>query len=340
MGPGGSFKKLNDSFLTEECAHEISSYFSLEVCTAPAGLLDRILHAPMRHHTLLPMLQEGQYWVDVARVAEDARQHFEGLSEKEPPKPSKVIVFDIDETTLSNAAEWQLKLQVWIGLHQRKRTVGRKAALPATAPDATQAPNFEKTAVGITDRPPLAPMLGLYHYFYASGFRYGCVHMCRWSPQTACSCAGIKCLSRCSHPSSRCDFGPPSPLSVAFVTGRNEAARNSTAINLKAAGYGSLCKSSAASAGSSHAEEGGTAAEGGQQPDAFGRPGTPCYVALHLRDMGDDRLASVYKPDRRAALEAAGFDIYGNFGDQFSDLDGTSSAPHSFKLPNPAYLIL
>lgn len=131
----------------------------------------------------------------------------------------------------------------------------------------------------------------------------------------------------------------PSLRSVAFITGRNEAARNSSAINLQAAGYGALCKPAA---GSSQAAESGTAAEGveGGQRDAFGRPGNPCYVALHVRDMGDDRLASVYKPDRRSELEAAGFYIYGNFGDQFSDLDGTSAAPHSFKLPNPAYLIL
>ena len=181
MGPGGSFKKLNDSFLTEECAHEISSYFSLEVRSASTSLPDCILHPCLRHHALFPVLQEGQYWVDVARVAEDARQHYEGLSEKEPPKPSKVIVFDIDETTLSNAAEWQLKLQAWIGLLQRKSNMGRKAALPASALDATRAPNFEKAAVGIADSPPLAPMLGLYHYFYASGFRCGCVHTYRGS---------------------------------------------------------------------------------------------------------------------------------------------------------------
>ena len=70
------------------------------------------------------------------------------------------------------------------------------------------------------------------------------------------------------------------------------------------------------------------------------RPGRPCYVALHLRDLDDGRLASVYKPERRGDLERDGFEVYGNFGDQFSDLDGPSSAPHSFKLPNPAYLIL
>ena len=44
MGPGGSFKKLNDSFLTEECAHEISSYFSLEVCSALTSLPGCISH--------------------------------------------------------------------------------------------------------------------------------------------------------------------------------------------------------------------------------------------------------------------------------------------------------
>ncbi len=52
------------------------------------------------------------------------------------------------------------------------------------------------------------------------------------------------------------------------------------------------------------------------------------------------RFASVYKPERREALAKAGYEIFGNIGDQFSDLDGLFGAPHSFKLPNPSYLIL
>ena len=151
--------------------------------------------------------------------------------------------------------------------------------------------------------------------------------------------------------------------SVAFITGRNEASRNETEVNLKAAGYGSLCKGppegiyaqqqSLGQVLPSHDDERGMLS-GGPGVDLIEssarfpavrhpkvrRPGRPCYVALHLRDIDDDRLASVYKPERRKALERDGFEIYANFGDQFSDLDGPYSAPHSYKLPNPAYLIL
>ena len=50
----------------------------------------------------------------MARVTEAARRHFEDLADLEPPSPKKVIVFDIDETTLSNAEEWQVALkQQW-----------------------------------------------------------------------------------------------------------------------------------------------------------------------------------------------------------------------------------
>ena len=35
-----------------------------------------------------------------------------------------------------------------------------------------------------------------------------------------------------------------------------------------------------------------------------------------------------------------GYEVVASFGDQFSDLEGTSSAAASFKLPNPFYYIL
>ena len=135
---------------------------------------------------------------------------------------------------------------------------------------------------------------------------------------------------------------------MAFITGRNEAFRNETEANLKAAGYGSLCKGSpdeilaqqlSLGQGLPSHDDGRGRLSGGLFPKVR-RPGRPCYVALHLRDVDDDRLASFYKPERRKALERDGFEIYANFGDQFSDLDGPYSAPHSYKLPNPAYLIL
>lgn len=59
-----------------------------------------------------------------------------------------------------------------------------------------------------------------------------------------------------------------------------------------------------------------------------------------MREDNDTRLASIYKPDRRAQLEARGYTVVGSFGDQWSDLAGTSPAIASFKLPNPMYYIL
>jgi predicted secreted acid phosphatase len=45
-----------------------------------------------------------------------------------------------------------------------------------------------------------------------------------------------------------------------------------------------------------------------------------------------------YKSATRAHIESQGYDIVGNFGDQFSDLTG-GSADKTFKLPNPNYYL-
>jgi hypothetical protein len=45
-----------------------------------------------------------------------------------------------------------------------------------------------------------------------------------------------------------------------------------------------------------------------------------------------------YKAATRAHIEAQGYDIVGNFGDQYSDLTG-GSADKTFKLPNPNYYL-
>lgn len=41
------------------------------------------------------------------------------------------------------------------------------------------------------------------------------------------------------------------------------------------------------------------------------REGPPCYVVLHLREVGDVRLASVYKPERRRRIMDAGYELVG-----------------------------
>jgi predicted secreted acid phosphatase len=57
-------------------------------------------------------------------------------------------------------------------------------------------------------------------------------------------------------------------------------------------------------------------------------------------DCGGDGACSTieYKSGTRAYIEQVGFDIVGNFGDQWSDLIG-GHASHTYKLPNPTYYL-
>ena len=57
-------------------------------------------------------------------------------------------------------------------------------------------------------------------------------------------------------------------------------------------------------------------------------------------DCGSDNACSTieYKSDTRAHIEDQGFDIVGNFGDQYSDLIG-EHADHVYKLPNATYYL-
>ncbi|KAG8039371.1 hypothetical protein GUJ93_ZPchr0012g19064 [Zizania palustris] len=90
---------------------------------------------------------------------------------------------------------------------------------------------------------------------------------------------------------------------IVLLTGRSEFQRNSTEENLLFAGYRS-------------------------------------WEKLILRQSSDiGKPAVQYKSERRAALEAEGFKILGNSGDQWSDLLGLPMATRSFKLPNPMYFI-
>ncbi|KAK3028891.1 hypothetical protein RJ639_039900 [Escallonia herrerae] len=49
--------------------------------------------------------------------------------------------------------------------------------------------------------------------------------------------------------------------------------------------------------------------------------------------------AQVYKTKKRTAVEAAGYRILGNMGDQWSDITGTHVGNRTFKLPNPMFYI-
>ncbi|KAK8454753.1 hypothetical protein SEVIR_4G027400v4 [Setaria viridis] len=61
---------------------------------------------------------------------------------------------------------------------------------------------------------------------------------------------------------------------------------------------------------------------------------------LILREACDcKKTATVYKSEKRKAMEEEGYRILGNSGDQWSDLLGWSMSARSFKLPNPMYYI-
>ncbi|WP_367159594.1 HAD family acid phosphatase [Kozakia baliensis] len=90
-------------------------------------------------------------------------------------------------------------------------------------------------------------------------------------------------------------------VTVFFITGRYENERAATAKNLLAAGYKN-------------------------------------WGDLILRPDGAHSYAAVYKAPARAAIEAKGYTIIANLGDQPSDLAG-GHAERAFLLPNPFYRV-
>jgi acid phosphatase len=92
-------------------------------------------------------------------------------------------------------------------------------------------------------------------------------------------------------------------VSVFFITGRGEAQRDATADNLKSAGYDS-------------------------------------WAGLALRGAHPkEQSTTEYKSGERKKIVDAGYRIILNVGDQLSDLNGSSQAERSVKLPNPFYYI-
>lgn len=132
-----------------------------------------------------------------------------------------------------------------------------------------------------------------------------------------------------------------------MVTGRREAARNSTMLNLERAGYGMPCISSTDSrAAQQHSSGSGissTGSDGSGSGSSEADAPACCYEALFMRPTDDTRLASVYKPWARKQLLASGhYELVALLGDQFSDLNGEGIAAgmQVYKLPNPFYFIL
>ncbi|XP_050285959.1 acid phosphatase 1-like isoform X3 [Quercus robur] len=90
---------------------------------------------------------------------------------------------------------------------------------------------------------------------------------------------------------------------IVFLTGRSETYRNITIENLKNVGY-------------------------------------TTWEKLILKQTSESSTtALVYKSTKRAELEAEGYRILGNMGDQWSDLFGTNVGNRTFKVPDPMYYI-
>lgn len=98
--------------------------------------------------------------------------------------------------------------------------------------------------------------------------------------------------------------------SVFFLTGRLEAQRAGTEANLKQAGY----------------------------PVASDQVYLKDLDAAWLSSCAPDCSTIEYKSLTRKHIEAAGYDIVANVGDQYSDLKG-GYADRTFKLPNPMYYL-
>jgi predicted secreted acid phosphatase len=102
-------------------------------------------------------------------------------------------------------------------------------------------------------------------------------------------------------------------ITVFWITGRPEAQRADTVRNLTAVGY--------------------KAAPDTAHLYLKDKVNPPAYLSC-----GSTCTTIEYKSGTRAHIESLGYDIVGNFGDQYSDLTG-GSADKSFKLPNPMYYL-
>jgi HAD superfamily, subfamily IIIB (Acid phosphatase) len=96
--------------------------------------------------------------------------------------------------------------------------------------------------------------------------------------------------------------GLPRRVAVIFITGRPDSERDATLINLDHAGYDG-------------------------------------WTELRTRPDRDNFLTvQAYKTAERIKVEAEGYNIIANAGDQMSDIDGEHGGC-TFKVPNPFYFI-
>lgn len=110
--------------------------------------------------SVIDYFESGAYDADVTEAATAAARV---LLSRERPKASQVVVFDIDETVLSNRAEWLPNARRRRAWHARALPV----ALPAPQHDVRAA--VEAAALR-GDAPALAPLLALYKALHRAGF--------------------------------------------------------------------------------------------------------------------------------------------------------------------------
>lgn len=157
---------------------------------------------------------DGYYYLQVLHVASAAIAYMSQLMKEHPPSPDQVFVFDIDETTLSNAAEWKSTKPVVALSHKWLPSL----PLPASAATSMLAPQVNATAGVLAgglpaalrddgdadgpqpaESPPLVAVRDLYWWLLEHNY------------------------------------------SCAFITGRKEPTRAATVKNLVTAGYGKQC---------------------------------------------------------------------------------------------------
>jgi hypothetical protein len=303
MGPGGSLRPMAGRQSADDgasCRSALAAYAAL-----PGGAYWRDVEAAV-----------GVAYAALGISAEEegalARAHTGGAAAAAPP-PRGVVVFDIDETALSNAP---------------LSAAAAAAASSATAGAATAAAAASSATAGAATAAAASPFPTA--RFSADGARLPSMGDDAPSPALVPTLRLYGALQR-------------QGLAAAFVTGRGEAARAQTEDNLLAAGYGRRC---------------GDKGRGG---GGDGDDGAPCYLSLTLRQPGDARPASLYKPEARRQLAAAtGLPVVASVGDQWSDISGeeltaagggggggdrsdAAAAPPPYvaiKLPNPFYYIL
>ncbi len=175
-----------------------------------------------------------------------------------------------------------------------------------------EAKSFVERQAGAVNKPAIVldideTSLSNWPEIRANDFGYIAKGPCTLAPQVACGDRAWELSARAEA------IGPPLALAnaakaegvaVFFITGRegDRYLRAATERNLRKAGYGG-------------------------------------WTRLIMRDAASRRLyADEYKTRERARIEAEGYTIIANVGDQESDLKG-GHAERTFRMPNPFYLI-